>query len=178
MRIWRMRIACWIRNATHTHTQYVEASRNVMAHAQKPHFVFRRNGPVHLHRRGRQFSRGVRISGANAGYTMFRGIVKSTGYPLHSPVSPLLPFPCVTVCHHILTGLCLPDNVFIRSAMRDEWVPGLSRGMVFTTHFLPKPGCEWFGTRPPCTFCACIGMSRGDLYLYLIPREAYEAEEL
>ena len=44
-------------------------------------------------------SRGVRTSGSNAGYTMFRGSVKSTGYPLHSPVSPSLPFPCVTVCH-------------------------------------------------------------------------------
>jgi len=28
-------------------------------------------------------SRDVRISGSNAGYTMFRGSVKSTGYPLH-----------------------------------------------------------------------------------------------
>jgi hypothetical protein len=28
-------------------------------------------------------SRGVRISGINAGYTMFRGSVKGTGYPLH-----------------------------------------------------------------------------------------------
>ena len=37
--------------------------------------------------------RGVRISGINAGYTMFRGSVKSTGYPLHSPVSPSLPLP-------------------------------------------------------------------------------------
>jgi len=50
-------------------------------------------------------SRGVRISGSIAGYTMFRGSVKSTGYPLHSPVSPSLPFPCVTVCHHISTGV-------------------------------------------------------------------------
>jgi hypothetical protein len=31
-------------------------------------------------------SRGVRISGSNAGYTMFSGSVKSTGCPLHSPV--------------------------------------------------------------------------------------------
>jgi hypothetical protein len=38
-------------------------------------------------------SRGVRISGSNAGYTMFRGSVKSTGHPLHSPVSPSLPLP-------------------------------------------------------------------------------------
>jgi hypothetical protein len=36
-------------------------------------------------------SRGVRISGSNAGYIMFRGSVKSTGYPFHSPVSPSLP---------------------------------------------------------------------------------------
>ena len=52
-------------------------------------------------------SRGVRISGSNAsnaGYAMFRGSVKNTGFPLHSPVSPSLPLPCVTVCHHISTG--------------------------------------------------------------------------
>ena len=36
---------------------------------------------------------------------MFRGSVKGTGYPLHSPVSPSLPLPCVTVCHHISTGV-------------------------------------------------------------------------
>jgi len=35
----------------------VRASWNVMAHAQKPDFVFRRNGQVHLNRRGRQVSR-------------------------------------------------------------------------------------------------------------------------
>jgi len=35
----------------------VEAGWNVMAHAQKPYFVLRRNGPVHLNRRERQFSR-------------------------------------------------------------------------------------------------------------------------
>jgi len=50
-------------------------------------------------------SRGVRISGSNAGYTMFRGSVKCTGYTLHSPVSPSLPLPCVTVCHNISTGV-------------------------------------------------------------------------
>jgi len=52
-------------------------------------FVFRRNGRVHLNRRGTLVqsttgSRGVRISGSNAGYTMFRGSEKGTGYPLHS----------------------------------------------------------------------------------------------
>ena len=50
-------------------------------------------------------SRGVRISGSNAGYTMFRGSVKSTGYPLYSPVSPSLSLPCVAVYHYISTGV-------------------------------------------------------------------------
>jgi hypothetical protein len=35
----------------------IECVWNVMAHAQKPDFVFRRNGRVPLNRRGRQFSR-------------------------------------------------------------------------------------------------------------------------
>ena len=34
----------------------VEAGWNVMAHAQKPEFVFRRNGRVHLNRSGPHFS--------------------------------------------------------------------------------------------------------------------------
>jgi hypothetical protein len=55
-------------------------------------------------------SRGVRISSCNAGCTMFQGSVKSTGYPLHSPVSPSLPLPCITVCHHISTGLYLQET--------------------------------------------------------------------
>jgi hypothetical protein len=52
---------------------------------------------------------GVRISGSNAGYTMFRRGVKGTGYPLHFPVSPSVPLPCFTVCHHVSTGfyVCL-----------------------------------------------------------------------
>jgi len=62
---------------------------------------------------GRQFSRLLAaevcaISGSNAGYTMFRRSVKFTGYPLHSPVSPSPPLPCVAVCHHISTELYSP----------------------------------------------------------------------
>jgi hypothetical protein len=79
-----------------------------MAHAQKPDFFFHRKGRVHLNRGGGggavQSTTGrrvARISGTNAGYNMFRGSVKSTGYPLDSLVSPSLPHPCVTVCHHI-----------------------------------------------------------------------------
>ena len=72
-------------------------------------FRFRRNRRLHLNRRGASVqsttgSRAVRISGSNAGYTMFRGSVKSTGYPLHSPVSTSLPLPCVTVSRHVSNG--------------------------------------------------------------------------
>jgi len=64
----------------------------VTTHAQKPDLVFRRNGRVHFKSaeasvQSTTGSRGVRISGSNAGYTMFRGSVKGTGYPLHSPIS-------------------------------------------------------------------------------------------
>jgi hypothetical protein len=53
-------------------------------------------------------SRSVHISGSNssdAGYNMFRSSVKRTGYPFHSLVFPSLPLLCVTMCHHISTGL-------------------------------------------------------------------------
>jgi hypothetical protein len=39
------------------HARLVACVWNVMAHAQKPDFVFRRNGRVNLNQRGRQFSR-------------------------------------------------------------------------------------------------------------------------
>ena len=101
-----------------------------MAHAQKRDFVFRRNGRVHFNRRGASVqstagSRGVRISGSNAGYTVFRGSVKSTGYPLHSPVSPSLPLPCVTVCHHISTGVYQNITQFkVELWWRNVWTSG------------------------------------------------------
>jgi len=66
-------------------------------------------------------NRGVRISGSNAGYTMFRSSVKGTGYPPHSPVSPSLPLPCVTLCHHVSNGLYfvkLGHNDFFRSFLK------------------------------------------------------------
>jgi hypothetical protein len=76
----------------------VDCVRNVTAHAQKPDVVFRRNGRVHLNRRGRQFSRLLAAEVCASVVVMldtttFRGSLKSTGYPLHSPVSPSLPLP-------------------------------------------------------------------------------------
>ena len=79
-----------------------------MVHGQKPGFVYRRKGRVHLNRLGTSVqsttgSQAVRINGSNTGYTMFRGSVKSAGYPLHSPVFPSLLLPRVTVCQNIST---------------------------------------------------------------------------
>ena len=99
----------------------VDCVWNVTAHAQKP--TAKRTSPFKSAGASVQStagSRGVRISGSNAGYTVFRGSVKSTGYPLHSPVSPSLPHPCVTVCHHISTEVYVVSrgNVRTRAAER------------------------------------------------------------
>ena len=78
----------------------------MMAHAQKPDFVFRRNGRVHLNQRGRQFNRLLAAEVRTSTVVMLdtpRSEVVC--YPLHSAVSPSLPLQCVTVCHHISTGL-------------------------------------------------------------------------
>jgi len=83
-----------------------------MAHTQKPDFVFQPKGTSPFKSAGASVqsttgSRGVGISGSNAGYTMFRGSVKNTGSThLHSQVSPSIPLPYVTVCHHISAALC------------------------------------------------------------------------
>jgi len=93
--------------------QIADCVWNVMAHALKPDFVFLPNGRVHLNRRGRQFSRllagelytsACRVCTARASpcsAVMWRLLVT----PLYSLVSPSLLLPCVTVCHHISTGL-------------------------------------------------------------------------
>ena len=128
-----------------------------MAHAQKPDFVFRRNGRVHLNRRGASVqptagSQGVRISGSNAGYTMFRGSVKSTGYPLHSPVSPSLPLPCVTVCHHVPAGL---NQGYLLAGKGDRCV-----GLTDLPSSYAADSLEFWESQTLGTFRACAGLSQ------------------
>ena len=125
-------------------------------YTEKPDFDFRRNGRVHLNRREASVqsttgSRSLRISDSNARYTMFRGSVKSTGYLLHSSVFPSLHFPsptCVTVCHHISTGLY---KRYLLAGKGDRCV-GLTN--------LP-PSCtdchEIWEPQPPGTLRACNG---------------------
>jgi hypothetical protein len=108
--IWRMRHACWIPklqtnalaacrlrlkcDGTRAGTKYRLSAKRTSRFKSAGVSVQSTTG-----------SRGVRISGCSAGYTKFGGSVKGNGYPLHSPVSPSLPLPCVTVCHYISTGV-------------------------------------------------------------------------
>ena len=95
-------------------------------------------------------SRGVRISGSNAGYTVFRGSVKGTGYPLHSPVSLSISLLCVTVCHHISTGL------YTRLCFGDSWFVGA------TGERYPNIGGGWLNAKrveSVLRLCVCMCVS-------------------
>jgi len=98
---------------------------------------------------GRQFSRLLAAdlcssAVVNPGYTMFRGSVKSTGYPLHSPVSPSLPLSCVTVCHHISSGV-----YFGSTKMRSRHI----RKIVCFIILGSSPGCRLnCGSRSPSSW--------------------------
>ena len=80
-----------------------------MAHAQKPDLVFQRNGRVHLNWRGGQFSRLLAAEVCASAVVMVVMLdtpcseveCKTTGYPLHSHVSPSLPPP---VRHRVPSG--------------------------------------------------------------------------
>jgi hypothetical protein len=80
-----------------------------MTHAQKPNFFFRRNERVHLNRRGRQFSRLLAAQVCASAVVMLDiplpRYCESNGYTLHSPVSPSLLLPCVTLCHQVSNAL-------------------------------------------------------------------------
>ena len=135
----------------------LEASWNVMAHAQKTDFVFRRNVRVHLNQRWASVqsntgSRVVRIGGINAGYTMFRGSVKGIGYPHHSPFSSSFPLPCITLCHHISTGVY--DSVFL-NCWRKTCVPlwRLCRMAIFAGLLSQFYFCTLLGTVSARSLC-------------------------
>ena len=95
--------------------------RNVMAHVQKPDFVFQRNGRVHLYRRGCQFSRLLAAEVCASAVVMVDRPCPiqctTAGYPLHSPFSPSLLHPCVSVCHHIPFLLYHPGKLNVSQAV-------------------------------------------------------------
>ena len=105
----------------------VEASWNVMAQAQKPDLVFRRNGRVHLNRRGRQISRLLAAEVCASPLVMLdtpcsEVVCKTTHstrmFPLYFP-----PPPCVTVCHHISTGPYSSDSSVTRRSAQQFYAP-------------------------------------------------------
>ena len=94
---------CWL-------TIEVDGIWNVMAHAQKPDFLFRRNGRVYLNRRGRQFSRLLAAEVCASAVVMLDTPCSEVVWRVLATHSirqfpTLLPLPCVTVCHHISTGV-------------------------------------------------------------------------
>jgi len=135
----------------------VDCIWNVMAHAQKPDFVFRRNGRVHLNRPGgRQFSRLLTAE-----------VCESAVVTLDTPCSEVVwrvlathsirkfppsrpPPPCVTVCHHFSTGLY--HHQFILFG-RPNSISKLSKknvGLCFVCHMLHVSGMRvQFAVRMP-----------------------------
>jgi hypothetical protein len=90
-----------------------------MSHAQKPDFVFRRNGRVHLNRRGRQFSRPLAAEVCASAVVMLDTPCSEVAWRVLATHSirqfpPSLPLPCVTVCHHVSTGLLQRRRVWGR----------------------------------------------------------------
>jgi hypothetical protein len=76
-----------------TNSKLLEASWNVMAHAQKPDFFFRRKGRVRLNWRGRRFSRLLAAELCASAVVMLdtpcsEAECKTAGYPLfrHFPL--------------------------------------------------------------------------------------------
>ena len=98
-----------------------------MAHAQKTDLFFQRNGQVHLNWRGSQFSRLLAAEVCASAVVMVVMLdipcseieCKTTGYPLHSHVSPSLPLPCVTVCHQVPTELYIRMQPTSKEEKRD-----------------------------------------------------------
>jgi len=107
-----------------------------MAHAQKPDFFFRRNGRVHLNRRGRQFSRLLAVEVCASAVVMldtcsevvWRVLATHSirQFPLHFPSRAS---PCAITFqldsanirgYRALLWGCLPDNGALPSR---KWLP-------------------------------------------------------
>ena len=98
----------------------VDCVWNVMAYAQKPDFVFRRNGGVHLNRRGPQFSRLLAAEVCASAVVMLDtpcsevvwrllAIQSIRQFPLHfpsraSPCAITFQLDCTTICTGGLLG--------------------------------------------------------------------------
>ena len=131
-----------------------------MAHAQKPDFVFRRNGRVHLNRRGCQFSQLLAAEVCASAVVLLDITCSEVVWRVlatHSIRQFLLHFPfrappCATVGNHISTGLYYIFWVYICShfypACRVQApdyivIYGLSVCTIFFPHYLTNSKILW-----------------------------------
>ena len=92
-----------------------------MAHAQKPDFLFPRNGRVHLNRWGRHFSRLLAVEVCASAWVMLDILCSEVAweYWLPTPFTSF-PFTCPPVLHRVPPGSerALPHTTFVPRALR------------------------------------------------------------
>jgi hypothetical protein len=78
--------------------------------------------------------------------------------------------------HNMRVRSAVPSRPAPRPAQPPvQWVQGLPRGKAaaawcWSPTFFQMPGCQWVRATPPPPLCASMGMSWGDLYLYVETR--------
>jgi hypothetical protein len=177
-----------------TASSVVEGSWNVMAHAQKPDFVFRRKGRVHLNRRGRHFSRllaaevcasAVVMLDTPSSEVVWRVLATHSirQFPLHFPYRAS---PCAITFQLQSTKTNVELNSTVTSVVPSP-MSSSNRHVTLRAHpasYTMGTGCSWGLKRPrhdadhpssciadivnglKISLCVCIGMSWSDLYLY------------
>ena len=128
----------------------VEASWNVMAPAQKPDFVFRRNGRVHLNRRGRQFSRLLAAELCASAVVMLDTPCSEVVWRVlatHSIRQFLLHFPSRASPCAITFRLSLPIRVSL-SAVKFTSITHLDRAGLRLSQSMQLLGATPFGKAP------------------------------
>jgi hypothetical protein len=136
----------------------VEARWNVMAHAQKSDFVFRRNGRVRLNRRGRQFSRllaaevcasAVVMLDTACSEVVWRVLATHSirQFPLHFPsrASPCaITFQLDCTCRIIVSGRSLPGlyHLLFMHVLQQDMLVVLPFSLIFRS--TPR-GEGWMG---------------------------------
>jgi hypothetical protein len=88
----------------------------------------------------------VVVNGSNAGQAVIFCLFSLAGYPLHSPVSPTLPLPCVSVCHQVsillycnVSGPGSSVGIAIRAGRSGDRIPVGAR---FFAHVQTGPGAH------------------------------------
>jgi len=109
----------------------LELVQNLMAHAHKPHFIFRLNGRVHLNRRGSQFSRPLAAEVCASALVMLDTLRSEVAWEYWLP-TPFASFPFTSppVCHrvpphseHSITWWLIASNTDFYQQEREKLIP-------------------------------------------------------